>query len=88
MKHAVVIQVKIDPDSDVAHRHAILNDYVIPNVKVLPGFRSASWMNNGVGTGMCIVVFDTESCAKAAVTPLTPQDSPDVISSGILPGGN
>jgi hypothetical protein len=28
--HAVVIQVKLDPNSDAEHRHAVLNDYVIP----------------------------------------------------------
>lgn len=30
MAHAVVIQVKIDPDSDREHRHSILNDFVVP----------------------------------------------------------
>jgi len=36
--YAVVIQVKLDPNSDLEHRHAILNDYVIPEAKALPGF--------------------------------------------------
>ncbi len=40
-------------------------------------------MNDGVGTGLCIVVFDTEEHAKAAVTPLTPPNGPAVIISGI-----
>ena len=40
-------------------------------------------MNDGVGTGMCMVVFDTEDDAKAAVTALTPPGGPAVISSGI-----
>jgi hypothetical protein len=36
--HAVVIQVKLDPNSDLEHRHAILDDYFIPEAKALPGF--------------------------------------------------
>jgi hypothetical protein len=30
--------VKLDPSSDIEHRHSILNDYVIPEAKALPGF--------------------------------------------------
>jgi hypothetical protein len=36
--HAVVIQVKLDPNSGFQHRHAILNDSVSPEAKALPGF--------------------------------------------------
>jgi hypothetical protein len=39
MAHAVVIRVKVDPDSDVEHSHSILNDYVIPEARALPGFQ-------------------------------------------------
>ena len=42
MAHAVVVQVRIEPDSDIEHRHAVLNDFVIPQVKALPGFRKAT----------------------------------------------
>jgi hypothetical protein len=83
MTHAVVIQVKLDPDSGIEHRHAILNDYVIPEAKALPGFLKGTWMNDGVGTGTCVVVFDTEGNAKSAVTPLTPAAGPAVIMSGV-----
>jgi hypothetical protein len=81
--HAVVIQVEIDPNSDIVHRHAILNDFVIPEAKALPGFQKGTWMNNGAGTGTCVVVFDTEHNAKLAVIPLTPAGGPAVISSGV-----
>jgi hypothetical protein len=83
MTHAVAVTVKIEADSDIAHRQRILDDSVIPGVKELPGFQKATWMNDGVGTGLCIVVFDTEEHAKAAITPLTPPNGPAVISSGI-----
>jgi hypothetical protein len=83
MTHAVAVTVKIEAGSDLAHRAKILDDYVIPEVKELPGFQKATWMNDGVGTGLCIVVFDTEEHAQAAVTPLTPPGGPAVITSGI-----
>ena len=75
--------MKIEADSDSAHRQRILGDSVIPEVKQLPGFQKATWMNDGTGTGLCIVMFDTEKHARAAVTPLTPANGPTVITSGI-----
>jgi hypothetical protein len=83
MTHAVLVQVKLDPNSDVEHRHGILNDFVIPEARALPGFRKGTWMNDGAGTGTCIVVFDTEDNAKSAVNPPTPANGPAVISSGV-----
>jgi len=81
--HAVVIHVKIDADSDVAHRHAILNEFVIPDVKALPGFTKGTWMNDGAGEGICIIAFDTEENAKAAAGPLTSPPGPAVINCRI-----
>jgi hypothetical protein len=83
MAHAVVVQVRIEPGSDIEHRHAILNDFVIPEVRSLPGFRKGSWLNDGAGTGICIVLFDSEDNAKAAVAPLTPTNGPEVLSVGV-----
>jgi hypothetical protein len=83
MTHAVLIQVKLDPDSDVEHRHGILHDFVIPEAKALRGFKKGTWMNDGVGTGTCVVLFDTEDNARSAVSPLTPANGPAVISSGV-----
>jgi hypothetical protein len=72
MAHAVVMQVKLDPSSDIEHRRAILSDIVIPELKALPGFQKGSWMNDGAGIGACVIVFDTEDPTKAAITPMTP----------------
>ena len=83
MTYAVVIQVKLDPDSDIEHRHSILNDFVIPETKALRGFQKGTWMNDGAGTGTCVIVFDTEDDATSAVTALTPVGGPAVISSGV-----
>jgi len=40
-------------------------------------------MNDGDGTGTCVVMFDSEDNAKSAVTALTPVGGPPVISSAI-----
>jgi hypothetical protein len=81
--HAVLIQVTLDPDSDREHRHAILNDFVIPEAKALPGFEKGTWMNDGVGTGTSVVTFDSEENARSALTALTPAGGPRVISSAV-----
>ena len=57
MAYAVVVQVRIEPGSDIEHRHAILNNLVIPQVRALPSFLRGSWLNDGAGTGTCIWVF-------------------------------
>jgi hypothetical protein len=81
MSHAVVIQVRIDPDSDREHRHSILNDFILPEARALPGFEKGLWMNDGAGTGTCVVVFDTELHARNAIHPLTPAGGPPIIAS-------
>jgi len=83
MTHAVVIQVKIDPDSDREHRHSNLQDLVVPETKALAGFEQGIWMNDGAGTGTCAVVFDTQDHATAAIVPLTRRAAPPIISSGV-----
>jgi hypothetical protein len=83
MTHAVVIEVQLDPDGDRGHRHTILHDIVIPEAKALPGYQRGTWMNDGAGSGTCIVVFDTEEKARAAVGPLTPAAGPPVVSCGV-----
>lgn len=83
MTYAAVIQVKIGPGSDREHRHSILNNFVIPEARALPGFEKGMWMNDGSGTGTCIVVFDTEEHATAAIVPLTPAGGPQVIRSDV-----
>jgi hypothetical protein len=83
MAHAVVIQVKIDPDSDREHRHSILNDFVLPEAKALPGFEKGIWMNDGAGIGTCVVVFDSELHAQKAIGPLSPDGGPPIIGCAV-----
>jgi len=83
MAHAAVIQVSIDPSSDIEHRHTVLNEFMIPEARALPGYQKGIWMNDGAGTGTCVVVFDTEDNAKSAISVLTPAVGPPVIASGV-----
>jgi hypothetical protein len=83
MAYAAVVQVKIEPDSDIQHRHGILNDFVVPETRALRGFQRATWMNDGAGTGTCVVLFDTAENAQSAIATLTSDGGPPVISSGI-----
>ncbi len=75
------MQVTIDPGSDVAHRLGILSDYVIPEVRALPGFVRSVWLNDGDGTGTCVVVFEGEEGARAALALLTRPGGPPVRSA-------
>jgi hypothetical protein len=84
MAHAAVVEVSIDPTSDVAHRHGILEEFVVPEVRALPGFRRGLWMNDGAGTGTCVVVCSTEDAARATLEVLTREGGPPVIRAGVL----
>src|SRR5271166_765591 len=73
MTYAVLVQVKIDPASDIKHRHSILEEFVIPEAKRLAGFQKAMWLNDGAGVGTCIAQFDTRQHATAACDVLAPR---------------
>jgi hypothetical protein len=82
MSYAALVQVDVDPDSDVEHRRSVLNQFVIPELEKLPGFRSAMWLNDGKGVGTCAARFDTEDQATGALGILAPSNGPRVVSSG------
>jgi hypothetical protein len=83
MSHAVVLQIAIDTDSDRDHRRSVLNEFVLPEVRSLPGFEMGVWMNDHAGTGTCVVVFDTEGHAKDAIGPLTGAGGPPILACGV-----
>ncbi|HEY6426388.1 MAG TPA: hypothetical protein VIX84_04070 [Acidimicrobiales bacterium] len=82
MAHAAFVQVEIDPGSTAEHRHGVLNQFVIPELKELHGFRSAMWLNDGEGVGTCIARFDTEEQAARALAVLAPANGPRVMHAG------
>jgi hypothetical protein len=83
MPYAVFVHVKLDPVSGAEHRLAILRDFASPEVRALAGFRNAMWMNDGGGSGACLVVFDTRAHADRALGSLTRPDGPPVIGSAV-----
>jgi len=82
MGYAALVQVEVDPRSDLTHRHSILSEFIIPQLKELPGFKGALWMNDGQGVGTCIVQFDTREQAEQSFEILTPSNGPRVLHSG------
>jgi hypothetical protein len=83
VRHAVVMQVTIDPDSDREHRHSILNTFVLPEVRALQGFTRGIWMNDRTGTGTCVVVFDTERNARDAIEILAREGGPPILACDV-----
>ena len=79
----VVLKVKLDMDTSREHRRAILDEYVAPEIAELSGFLLASWMNDGNGTGLCLVEFDNEEHAREAVGSLTAHGGPEVLEWGV-----
>ncbi len=82
MAYAALVQVKIEPRSDVGHRRSILTEFVVPEVSTLRGFKSAIWLNDGAGTGTCVAQFETQEDAERALEVLAPSNGPDVIHVG------
>jgi hypothetical protein len=82
MTHAALIQVKIEPGSDIKHRHSILTEFILPQARDLPGFKTGLWLNDGAGTGTCVVQFTTQQQAEDALSVLAPDNGPQVLHSG------
>ena len=55
----------------------------MPEYRELPGFRMASRMNDGEGTGLCVIEFDSEVHARKAVPAVTPHGGPDFVEWGV-----
>jgi hypothetical protein len=82
MDHAAFVQVEVDPASDSRHRHSVLHQSILPELRELPGFKAAMWLNNRQGVGTCIAQFATEEQAVASLQILSPSNGPRVLHSG------
>jgi hypothetical protein len=80
---AAVVEIVVEPGSDPAHRHGVLNEFVLPELRALPGYVKSLWLENGGGAGMCIVVFEEASQARAGLDVLTRDGGPPTIRAGI-----
>ena len=81
--YAVVVHVTIEPGSDPAHRRAILDEFVIPELRALPGYLKSLWLFDEVNIGTCIVVFDAAERAQAGLEVLTREGGPTTLAAGI-----
>jgi hypothetical protein len=81
--YAAVVQVAIEPGSDPAHRQRVLDEFVIPELRALPGYRQSLWLSDGGGTGTCVVVFDGADQAQTGLDVLTRDGGPAATAAGI-----
>ncbi|HEY5109526.1 MAG TPA: hypothetical protein VII96_07935 [Acidimicrobiales bacterium] len=82
MSNAVVMQVKLVGTPEDADK--MLQEIVVPTAKAQPGFQSGTWLHDGAGNGMGVIVFATAEDAEAAKGVLTPPPGgPQLVSSDI-----
>jgi hypothetical protein len=72
--NAVVVRVTIN-DEEVAERH--LREEVVPGVSQAPGFVAGYWTRKE-GTGLGMVVFESEDAARA-MSEMVPSMVPDEV---------
>jgi hypothetical protein len=82
-RYAIVVEIIINPGSDSAHRLGVLDEFVLPELRGLPGYFKSLWLNDGGGTGTCIVVFDDAERARAGLEVLTRDGGPPVVRAGV-----
>ena len=75
--HAVIINVTIS-DHETAESH--LRENVVPGVSQAPGFVAGYWTRKD-GSGLAMVVFESEDAANAMVERV-PSMVPDVVTLG------
>ena len=84
MAHAVVLHVKLPEGGSPEEGQRMLNEQVVPHAKAQAGFQKGTWMHDGSGGGMGVVVFDTAEHAQAAKEGLKPPPGgPQLVSSAV-----
>jgi hypothetical protein len=73
--YAVVVKVKVN-DPEAAQSH--LQERVVPAISQAPGFVAGYWTRKD-GTGLSMVVFDSEDAAKSA-SEQVPSMIPDAVT--------
>ena len=82
MSNALVMQVKLVGTPEDADQ--MLHEIVVPTAKAQPGFQSGTWMHDGAGNGMGVIVFATAEYAEAAKGVLTPPPGgPELIAANV-----
>jgi hypothetical protein len=81
--YAAVVEIVVEPGSDPAHRHGVLSELVIPELRDLTGYLKSLWLNDHRGTATCVVVFDDVAHARAGLEVLSRSGGPPTVRSGI-----
>jgi hypothetical protein len=82
MSNALVMQVKLVGTPEEAH--TMLYEVVVPAAKAQPGFESGTWMHDGAGNGMGILVFAASEDAEAAKGALRPPPGgPELVAANV-----
>lgn len=81
--YAAVVQIALEPGSDAAHRRRVLDEFVLPELRGLPGYLKSLWLSDGEQTGTCVVVFDDADHARAGLGVLTRDGGPPAPAAGI-----
>ena len=88
MAHAVVMQVKLPQDGSPDDAQRMLEDVVIPLAKSQAGFKNGTWLHDGKGSGMGVIVFATaENAASAQGALKPPPGGPQLVSSELYEVG-
>jgi hypothetical protein len=88
MAHAVVMQVKLPQDGSPDDAQRMLEDIVIPLAKSQAGFTNGTWLHDGKGNGMGVIVFATAENAQLAQGALKPPPGgPQLVSSELYEVG-
>ncbi len=90
MAHAVVMQVKFSQDQSPEDGQRMLEEVVIPMAKSQAGFQNGTWLHDGKGNGMGVVVFATAENAESAQDALKPPPGgpgPQLVSSELYEVG-
>jgi hypothetical protein len=82
MSNALVMHVKLVGSPEDADK--MLHEIVVPTAKAQPGFQSGSWLHDGTGNGMGVIMFATAEQAEAAKGVLTPPPGgPQLVSADV-----
>lgn len=81
--YAVVVHVTI---GDVEQAEPVLREEVVPRVSQAPGFKAGYWTSSteaGQTTGVSMVIFDSETDARAAAEHVRQGTPPTVMIDSI-----
>ena len=88
MAHAVVMKVKLPQDGSPDDAQRMLEEIVIPLAKSQAGFKNGTWLHDGKGNGMGVIVFATAENAESAQGALKPPPGgPQLVSSELYEVG-